>query len=117
MRSFMLALALLAATPAHASDKDIGPFIEALVFNMGLSFFCRGTLGIDAYEESRANAADALMPHMGYAPAIVFVNDLDEKLRNDPRRFATPPARRCYEMKGEVTHRVKLERARLELAE
>lgn len=107
-----LALAVLAAIPAHANDGD-DPLVTANAYNLALSYACRHTFGMDAYEATRAETAAALEPIIGYPQAIVFVNDLDEKFRNDPRLTGRPAALACHKMKAESMRQIRIERARL----
>lgn len=113
MRGFILAVTMLAAIPAQAHDPDTDPLVTAHVYNLILSYACRDVLGMDAYEATRAETAAALETVLGFAQAIVFVNDLDERFRNDPRFTERPGARGCHKMKAEYLHRLEVETDRI----
>lgn len=114
MRWLIAAVGLLLSVPALAVNvKDIEAYTNALVDNMALNWVCRETIGIAHYQAARTIARDSLARYLGETEAVLFVDKIDEKFRNDPRRYPTKSAW-CYEMKSDLVHKINVEKAKLE---
>lgn len=114
MRLMMLmVVAVLAAGPAAArNEKPIKDYAEALFSNMDLAWICREHLGMATYQAARTMAINGLSPYVGTADATTYVNQMEQKSRNDPRLVpATAP--KCRELHTQRLREVEAERVKL----
>lgn len=115
----LAALSCVAVGQAQAETVDYQPVFESVFSHMALTYMCRNDLGGMAhYQAARTIAIGTFTPIVGRAEAILGVDNMDQKFRNDPRA-ANPnnPPGACIEMVNDSLHQIEVEKAKAGLTQ
>lgn len=107
----------IASTPLSAKDDDYKAVFEALFSHMALTYMCRDALGGSShYQAARSIAISTASQMLGRAEAIRGVDEMDKKLKNDPRA-ARPdmPEKFCIEQTNEGLFQIQVAKQRADL--
>lgn len=113
MKLGFVAVLAVASSAAHA--QDIGPYASALFDNMAISYYCRSAIGDAHYGSARTIAKLGLSQYVGEAQAVLYVDEMDQKFKSDPRaKNPEVNSAQCFQMKSDAMHRIDVEKAKLQ---
>lgn len=115
----MICAALAGLTaPIRADDGDkLTHLFEALFRHMAGTYVCREVLGgMARYQVARSIAIDEMSPYVGEDQAVLYVDQMDKKLKADPRvmRHVVDDAK-CIEVVDDTLSQIKAAKAKLEM--
>lgn len=120
MRKIAIALAttaLIVPFSGRASGPDLQPLFEALFAQMAATYSCRHELGgAGQYQAARTAAVSAIAAYAGRDQAVLWVDQMDKKFRDDPRTKSPLPGatiNTCMELINDGWHRIDVEKAKL----
>lgn len=110
-----LAAALLLSAPAHSEDAKLDDLVDALMSHMAATYVCRDAIGgLGHYHAARSIAVNTLAHYAGQDEAVLFVDKMDQKFRNDPRaQNPNVDDAHCLDVINEGLHRISVEKAKL----
>lgn len=108
-----IAAVMVFAASASASEDRTAQIASALFENMTITFLCKTAVGEAHYLAARTTAKDELSQLVGSEQATIYVDDMDRKLKADPRSksIRTEP-RKCYQMMSEAKRKIEIEQAK-----
>lgn len=103
-----------AASSPRAQDVDYQPVFESVFSHMALTYLCRNDLGgLGHYQAARTIAIGTITPLMGATDAVLSVDAMDQKFRNDPRAENPDiPAGTCIELVNDSLQKIQVEKAK-----
>jgi hypothetical protein len=117
MRKRLLAgVVLVAVSPATA--KELQPLFDAVFGQMANSYICRRELGgLAQYQAARLTAENTLSPYLTHNKAVLLVDQMEQKFKNDLRAKKSPPgasAAVCQEIINDGWQKIEVEKAKIE---
>jgi hypothetical protein len=120
MRKIAIALVTTALTvpcSGRASEPDLKPLFESLFAQMAGTYSCRHELGgTGQYQAARTAAISAISTYVGHDQAVLWVDQMDKKFKDDPRTKSPLPGATigfCMELINEGWHKIDVEKAKL----
>lgn len=114
MKRWIIWTLLFAAMPQARAEDAFSKLTQALFDNMALSYMCRNEIGTASYQAARTITRDVLSKYVGEKNAINHTDQMDKKLKADPR--AVNPkvnAAWCYEQKNDAMHLISVAQSRV----
>lgn len=115
MRKLLVAaVVIVSCAPTLAEEVDYQPVFESVFGHMALTYMCREDLGgLAHYQAARTIAIGTIAPLLGQREAVLAVDEMDQKFRNDPRadNVKAPPGA-CMTMTNDSLHRIDVEKAK-----
>lgn len=102
------------ASPTVAQEVDYQPVFESVFSHMALTYVCRNDLGgLAHYQAARTIAVGTIALLMKRSDAVLAVDEMDQKFRNDPRT-ADPkvPRGACIELVNDSLHNIDVQKAK-----
>lgn len=100
---------------AASDEEDLSNLTQALFYHMAGTYICRDALGgLAHYQAARSIAVVSLTRYVGNDQAILYVDEMDQKFKADPR--AKNPElddARCLEAINDSLYKVNVAKAKM----